>query len=94
MKQTRSLRLIGLLLASIWMIVAGFYAYPDVKEAFDEQSHLAEVAKEHPPMIPAECSRARGVENRDFVREDNTSDRCWVDLAALAALPGDRVRNG
>ena len=32
MKQTRSLRLIGLLLASIWMIAAGFYAYPDVKE--------------------------------------------------------------
>ena len=86
MKQTRSLRLIGLLLASIWMIVAGFYAYPDVKEAFDEQSHLAEVAKEHPPMIPTECSRARGVENRDFVREDNTSDRCWVDLASFRRL--------
>src|SRR3954453_12515554 len=86
MKQSRSLRLIGLLLASIWVIAAGFYAYPEVKKAFDEQTHLAEVPKEHPPVIPTECSRARGVENRDFVREDNTSDRCWVDLASFRRL--------
>ena len=37
-------------------------------------------------MIPTECSRARGVENRDFVREDNTSDRCWVDLPSFRRL--------
>ena len=86
MKQSRSLRLIGLLLASIWMLGAGTYAYPGVKNAWDEQSHLAEVAKEHPPVIPTECSRVRGVENRDFVREDNTSDRCWVDLASFRRL--------
>ena len=86
MKQSRSLRLIGLFLASIWMLGAGTYAYPGVKNGWDEQSHLAEVTKEHPPVIPTECSRARGVENRDFVREDNTSDRCWVDLASFRRL--------
>ena len=37
-------------------------------------------------MIPALCSAARGVENRDFVREDDTSDRCWVDLASFRRL--------
>src|SRR3954453_14793914 len=86
MKQSRRLRLIGLFLASIWMLGAGTYAYPGVKNQWDEQSHLAEVTKEHPPVIPTECSRARGVENRGFVREDNTSDRCWVDLASLRRL--------
>src|SRR3712207_6604835 len=44
------------------------------------------MAREHPPMIPALCSAARGVENRDFVREDDTSDRCWVDLASFRRL--------
>src|SRR5215213_8762873 len=86
MKLSRRLRLIGLFLASIWMLGAGTYAYPGVKNGWDEQSHLAEVTKEHPPVIPTECSRARGVENRDFVREDNTSDRCWVDLASFRRL--------
>jgi len=89
MKQSRSLRLIGLFLASIWMLGAGTYAYPGVKNGWDEQSHLAEVTREHPPVIPTECSRVRGVENRDFVREDNTSDRCWVDLASFRRLYPD-----
>ena len=86
MKQSRRFRLIGLFLASIWMLGAGTYAYPGVKNEWAEQSHLAEVTREHPPVIPTECSRVRGVENRDFVREDNTSDRCWVDLASFRRL--------
>lgn len=86
MKQSRRFRLIGLFLASIWMLGAGTYAYPGVKNEWDEQSHLAEVTREHPPVIPTECSRVRGVENRDFVREDNTSDRCWVDLPSFRRL--------
>src|SRR5215207_3971559 len=85
MKQTRSL-LIGLALTSLWMLGAGFYAYPGVKDEFLEQRHRAQIAREHSPMIPTSCSAARGVENRDFVREDNTSDRCWVDLASFRRL--------
>src|SRR3954465_15197526 len=86
MKLSRRLRLIGLFLASIWMLGAGTYAYPGVKNEWDEQSHLAEVTREHPPVIPTEGSRVRGVENRGFVREDNTSDRCWVDLPSFRRL--------
>src|SRR5215207_8254795 len=85
MKQTRT-HLIGLVLASIWMLGAGSYAYPGVKDEFLEQRRLAQMAQEHPPMIPTSCSAARGVENRDFVREDDTSDRCWVDLASFRRL--------
>src|SRR5215207_3033957 len=85
MKQTRSL-LIGLALTSLWMLGAGFYAYPGVKDEFLEQRHRAQIAREHSPMIPTSCSAARGVENRDFVREDDTSDRCWVDLASFRRL--------
>ena len=85
MKQTRSL-LLGFVLASLWMLGAGFSAYPGMKEVFLEQRRLAQMAREHSPMIPTSCSAARGVESRDFVREDNTSDRCWVDLASFRRL--------
>src|SRR3982750_4584001 len=86
MKQSRRFRLIGLFLACIWMLGAGTYAYPGVKNEWDEQRRLAEVTREPPPVIPTECSRVRGVENRDFVREDDTSDRCWVDLPSFRRL--------
>src|SRR5215217_723369 len=86
MRQTRGLRLIGGLLASLWVIGAGPYAYPGVKGEFEEQSRLAQMAQQHPPMIPALCSGVRGVENRDFVREDAPSDRCWVDLSSFRRL--------
>ncbi len=85
MKQTRSL-LLGFVLASIWMLGAGSYAYPGVRDEFLEQRRLAQIAREHPPMIPALCSEVRGVETRDFVRENDTSDRCWVDLASFRRL--------
>src|SRR3954447_3514643 len=86
MRQTRALRLIGLVLASLWVIGAGTYAYPGVKGEFEEQGRLAHMAQQHPPMIPALCSGVRGVEGRDFVREDAPSDRCWVDLSSFRRL--------
>src|SRR3954454_23222099 len=86
MRQTRALRRIGLVLASLWVIGAGPYAYPGVKDEFAQPSRLARLAQQHPPMIPVLCSGVRGVENRDFVREDAASDRCWVDLPSFRRL--------
>src|SRR3954452_357134 len=86
MTQTRGLRRIGAVLASLWVIGAGTYAYPGLKGEFAEQSRRAQMAQQHPPMIPALCSGVRGVENRDFVREDASSDRCWVDLPSFRRL--------
>jgi hypothetical protein len=86
MRQTRALRRIGAVLASLWVIGAGSYAYPGLKGEFEEQSRLAQMAQQHPPMIPALCSGVRGVESRDFVREDAASDRCWVDLPSFRRL--------
>ena len=85
MRQTRARR-IGAVLASLWVIGAGPYAYPGLKGEFEEQSRRAQRAQQHPPMIPALCSGVRGVENRDFVREDARSDRCWVDLSSFRRL--------
>src|SRR3954466_5024704 len=85
MRQTRARR-IGLLLASLWVVGAGPYAYPGVKGEFAEQSRLAQLAQQHPPMIPVLCSGVRGVENRDFVREDAASDRFWIDLPSFRRL--------
>ena len=86
MTQTRALRRIGAVLASLWVIGAGPYAYPGLKGEFAEQSRRAQRAQQHPPMIPALCSGVRGVENRDFVREDAPTDRCWVDLSSFRRL--------
>jgi len=86
MRQTHALRRIGAVVASLWVIGAATYAYPGLKGEFDEQSRLAQLAQQHPPMIPALCSGVRGVENRDFVREDARSDRCWVDLSSFRRL--------
>jgi len=86
MTQTRAFRRIGAVLASLWVIGAGPYAYPGLKGEFEEQSRLAQMAQQHPPMIPALCSGVRGVENRDFLREDARSDRCWVDLSSFRRL--------
>ena len=73
-------------MASLWVIGAGPYAYPGLKGEFAEPSRLAQRAQQHPPMIPALCSGVRGVESRDFVREDAPSDRCWVDLPSFRRL--------
>src|SRR3954453_5833030 len=86
MTQTRALRRIGAVLASLWVIGAGPYAHPGLKGEFAEPSGLAQKAQQHPPMIPALCSGVRGVESRDFVREDAASDRCWVDLPSFRRL--------
>jgi hypothetical protein len=85
MRQTRARR-IGAVLASLWVIGAGPYAYPGLKGEFAEPSRRAQMAQQHPPMIPALCSGVRGVESRDFVREDAASDRCWVDLSSFRRL--------
>src|SRR5436189_1145956 len=85
MRQRRARR-IGAVLASLWVLGAGPYAYPGVKAEFEEQSRRAQMAQQHPPMIPALCSGVRGVESRDFVREDTASDRCWVDLPSFRRL--------
>ena len=86
MRQTCALRRIGAVLASLWVIGAGPYAYPGLKGEFAEQSRRAQLAQQPPPMIPALCSGVRGVENRDFVREDAASDRCWIDLSSFRRL--------
>ena len=73
-------------MASLWVLGAGPSAYPGLKGEFEEQSRLAQRAQQHPPMIPALCSGVRGVESRDFAREDARSDRCWVDLPSFRRL--------
>src|SRR5215208_5003574 len=62
------------------------YLYPGVKEEVDEKGYLHRVEKLHTPVLPLECGRARGIENRDFIREDRHSDRCWVTIAVFNPL--------
>ena len=73
-------------LSLAWITIAMVYLYPGVKEEVDEKRYLHRVEKLHTPVLPLECGRARGVENRDFIREDRHSDRCWVTIAIFNSL--------
>src|SRR5829696_5832901 len=73
-------------LSLAWISIATVYLYPDLKEEVDEKRYLHRVEKLHTPVLPLECGRARGVENRDFIREDRHSDRCWVTIATFNSL--------
>ena len=79
----RALVLIWLTLSMAWVTIAAVYLYPDVKEEFEQHRYLRRISKLHTPVIPIECSRARGIENQDFIREDKNPNRCWVDLASF-----------
>ena len=73
-------------LSLAWITVATVYLYPGVKEEVDEKRYLHRVEKLHTPVLPLECGRARGVENRDFIREDRHSERCWVTIPTFNSL--------
>jgi hypothetical protein len=82
----RTFSLVWLALTMAWVIGMGLWLYPDVKEEFEEKQYLARIAKERPPMITGDCTRMRGIESRDFIREDKNPDRCWVDLLTFRRL--------
>src|SRR5215203_2246570 len=73
-------------LSLAWITSSAVYLYPGVKEEVDEKRYLHRVEKLHTPVLPLECGRARGIENRDFIREDRHSDRCWVTIAVFNSL--------
>src|SRR5215204_3436486 len=73
-------------LSLAWITVATVYLYPGVKEEVDEKRYLHRVEKLHTPVLPLECGQARGIENRDFIREDKHSERCRVTIPAFNSL--------
>ena len=60
------------------------YLYPDVKEEIDEKRYLHRVEKLHTPVLS--IARARGVENRDYIREDADPNQCWMTIPAFNVL--------
>jgi hypothetical protein len=64
-----------------WVAGALAYSYPAIKEEIEEKGYLAQTQRAGTPVIPVDCDRAHGIENRDFIREDKNPDQCWMDLA-------------
>ena len=62
------------------------YLYPGVNEEIEEKRYLHRVEKLHTPVLSIDCARARGVENRDFIREDADPNQCWMTIPAFKAL--------
>jgi hypothetical protein len=73
-------------LAAAWIAATGLYSFPTLKGEVAEKRYLARIARLQAPVIPVDCSGARGVESRDFIREDKNRHRCWVDLASFRRL--------
>ncbi|HJW78153.1 MAG: hypothetical protein ACJ8DK_04900 [Microvirga sp.] len=73
-------------LAVAWVVASGLYSFPAFQEEVAEKRYLARIARLQAPVIPVDCSGARGVESRDFIREDKNRHRCWVDLASFRRL--------
>jgi hypothetical protein len=78
--------LVWLALAISWSTGAALYLYPTVKEEIEEKRYLRQVETSHTPVLPIDCERARGVENRDFIREDIDPKQCWMTIPAFNAL--------
>jgi hypothetical protein len=83
---SRTALLVWLALAVCWCTAAAVYLYPDVKEEIEEKRYLHRVERLHTPVLPIECARARGIENRDYVREDTDPNQCWTTIPAFRAL--------
>jgi hypothetical protein len=73
-------------IAALWVAGTALWSYPALREEVDEKRYLARVAKRQTPVIPVDCAGARGVESRDFIREDRNPHRCWVDLSSFRRL--------
>ncbi|HEX8666381.1 MAG TPA: hypothetical protein VF744_20375 [Beijerinckiaceae bacterium] len=73
-------------IAALWVAGTALWSYPALREEVDEKRYLARAAKHRTPVIPVDCAGARGVESRDFIREDRNPHRCWVDLASFRRL--------
>jgi hypothetical protein len=78
--------LVWFALAISWSTGTALHLYPDVKEEIDEKRYLHRVEKSHTPVLSIDCARARGVENRDFIREDADPKQCWMTIPAFNAL--------
>src|SRR4051794_15927125 len=82
----RRFLLVWLALALAWVVGSSLYLYPDVKEEIEEKRYLHRVEKLHTPVLPIDCARARGVENRDLIREDKNAEQCWITIPAFNTL--------
>jgi hypothetical protein len=85
----RGWKAVGTLLSVAWVAGALAYSYPAIKEEIEEKGYLAQTQRAGTPVIPVDCDRAHGIENRDFIREDKNPDQCWMDLANFRRLYPD-----
>jgi hypothetical protein len=83
---SRTALLVWLALAVCWCTAAAVYLYPDVKEEIEEKRYLHRVEKLHTPVLSIDCAQARGVENRDYIREDADPNQCWMTIPAFNTL--------
>jgi hypothetical protein len=74
------------LLAAACIAGALAASYPAIREEMAERGFLAEARRFGTPVIAVDCERSRGVENRDFTREDKNPDKCWMALTSFRRL--------
>jgi hypothetical protein len=86
MLTTRTVLLVTAAVSLAWVATGSLYFMADLKADFAVQRHLARIEQAHAFVIPIDCAHARGLETREFRRDQADVDRCWVDIRNFRRL--------
>jgi hypothetical protein len=75
-----------LVLTGTWIIAAGVYSYPEMRDDIEQVIRFRQLAAAHPPVIPARCSEGHAKASPALIRQDSNSTHCWMELSSFERL--------
>jgi hypothetical protein len=72
-------------LAGAWIVAAGAYSYPEVRDDLEGVFRFRQLAAERPPVIPSRCFDGRGSISHAVVCREGAS-QCWMELSRFQQL--------
>ena len=84
--RTFSARSTLLVLAGTWIIAAGVYSYPEMRDDIEQVFRFRQLAAAHPPVIPARCSEGHATASPALMRQDSNTTHCWMELSSFERL--------
>ena len=75
-----------LVLAGTWIIAAGVYSYPEMRDDIEQVFRFRQLAAAHPPVIPVRCSEERGSVSPALIHQDSNTPHCWMELSRFERL--------
>jgi hypothetical protein len=92
----RGLLRLWLVLSGVFVLAVAIWSFNDIRREFDRAQLLHSMSKRPDMPLPVECSQARGVEDRDYIRAMQSrgelyrlrpnEQTCWYQPDRLRAL--------